>query len=76
MENQETNQVKLGYDRPYKLGEAVMQDEKFAEEVRKRVISDYMSSLGKLSHQKSPRPREFYSKMGSKSHRRGGKHKK
>ena len=34
------------------------------------LFSEYMSSIAKLSHQKSPRSREFYQMMGRKSKRK------
>lgn len=32
-----------------------------------KIISKYFSELAKKSHKKSPRPKEFYVKMGKKS---------
>lgn len=33
----------------------------------KKEISEYMSKIAKKGHKKSPRPPEFYKKMGKKS---------
>ena len=36
--------------------------------MNKKELSKVMSALGKLSHKKSPRTKEFYQKMALKSH--------